>query len=294
MLILNAKNSTLTFQLDNGSLMKIKPGEVSQPFVPSLFQIQAILAMGTPDQIGIVLSSSYEMDLLRQMNGSMAYLKSSVQVARDELLNGKKIESPEVNVNIEAEKLKAEMDDKDKEIKVLQDRVKELETQLANSPAVELRQNLKVANEELTKVKSNLAEAGNKIDELTSTIADRDKSILDLTNEKGYVEQQLGEANRKVTDSVAANTDLTKKLEEANATIEELRKTSEVGPVQGVSEEVYSEVHTKLVAAEEEINKLKKDAVTLVDKYTQAKTTLTSVMEKFGITYNGTEFVKAE
>lgn len=295
MFIFNAKESTLAFKLDNGDLMKVMPGEASKQFVPSLFQLQAILAMGDPSEVAIILSSSYEMDLLRQLNGAVAYIKSSIQVAREELMEGKVIEEPEVNVNIEAEKLKATLADKDKEVNVLQDRVKELETELANSPANELTEKLKLSNEELTRTKSEVSELQSKLSNVESELINKEKELASSKTELDNVSRQLADANQKISDSVASSSSeieiLNQKLKQAEDRIVEFENAPKA---EGVNKDEFDAKVAELDAARKEIEQLQKDAVTIVDKYNQARTTLTSVMDKFGITYNGTEFVKAE
>jgi DNA repair exonuclease SbcCD ATPase subunit len=296
MQILNAKASTLVFKLDNGQVMQVQTGQTSQPFLASIYQIQSIINLGTPEEIGIIISSSYELDLMRQLNGSIAYLHNSEAEARKRLLEGKSAEEAAIpaEVNVEAEKMKAELNDKNKEIKVLQDKIKELESQLEASPAVELRNQLKVANEELVKTKSTYQELYEKYEQLNTTLSEKEKELKQVQMDKAQADQMLVEANNKLTSAVTSENekvnDLNTKLQEAETRIKELEGATP--QVVGVPQETHDATLAELETAKNEITQLKEDGAKIVENYKKAKDALVAVMEQFHIRYTGTEYVQ--
>lgn len=295
MQILNGKQSTINFRLDNGELLKVKPGEISKSFVPSVFQLQAILAMGNPEEIAIILSSSYEMSVLSQLNGSMAYLKANEQVARAAILEGKDLSSEVISSdNVEINQLKEKLVDKEKTISELTEELTKKSEELANSPIHEYKSQLDIKESEVSKLTDVVTQLNEKINKLTSEYNDKCNEVNQLIAKKEQSEIKLTELNNKLTSAVTSENekvnDLTTKLQEAETRIKELEDATpqEVG----VPQETYDETLAELESAKNEITQLKEDGAKIVENYKKAKDALVAVMEQFHIHYTGTEYVQ--
>lgn len=278
------------FKLDNGELMKVKSGELSRSFVPSVFQLQAIIAMGNPEEIAIILSSSYEMDVLRQLNGSIAYLQANEQVAREVLFNGKEPKTEVIPTdNVEILKLRETVADKDKTIGELTDALNEAKAELSNSPINEYANKLKLAEEKVAKSEQLISEVNSKLDEASKKNIDLLKEIDSLKLAKDESDAKLKDANDKLVALVndPEKAELTAKLKAANETIEKLSSQEQSGP----TTEEYNEQVNKVEVLTKENAQLKEDGAKVVENYKKAKDALVSVMQKFGISYENGEYV---
>lgn len=256
MQILNGKKSTLMFKLDNGELMQIAPGTLSKSFIPSAHQVQSILSLGSPNEIAIILSSSYEMTIMNQLNASFSYLQPNEKTAREFLFDGKE---PELDVvspeTAEILKLKEAALEKDKTINELTEALKKANEEIANSPLQEYMNKAKLAEEKVEKSETALNKLDAELKTANDKLIDSQRQISALTSKVAEAESKLKDANDKLVASVSA--------EDINA-----------------------------LKAENE--QLKKDGAIIVGNYNKAKDALVTVMKQFNISYVNGNYVMAD
>lgn len=87
MRILNASNHVISVMVDNGALITILPGRLSQVMIASTNIIQAAInSVKSNSQLGIIIGSSIELDIARKITGSIPFIYQSEKEAMKRLL----------------------------------------------------------------------------------------------------------------------------------------------------------------------------------------------------------------
>lgn len=228
MLVLNATTKVKSVMTDRGDLIQIGPGEFSRIIIASRNIIISAMNLGSPTEIGIVITGSYEMDIAKSITGCIPYLYTDQDEAKAKLLKA----DVDYKGNLNASKINAANEElirsKDEEILSLKTQLndckKELES-LLNSDQVRVElekqvesitKNLKTTVDERDRLKTQLQDSEDQIQSLT-------KTVNDLRSKSGSMTQDLAGANEMISK-------LTAQLDEvknSSATSAELEKVQD-------------------------------------------------------------------
>lgn len=228
MLVLNATTKVKSVMTDRGDLIQIGPGEFSRIIIASRNIIISAMNLGSPTEIGIVITGSYEMDIAKSITGCIPYLYTDQDEAKAKLLKA----DVDYKGNLNASKINAANEElirsKDEEISSLKtqldNRKKELES-LSNSDQVRVElekqvesitKNLKTTVDERDRLKTQLQDSEDQIQSLTKTVSE-------LRSKSGSMTQDLAGANEMISK-------LTAQLDEvknSSATSAELEKVQD-------------------------------------------------------------------
>ena len=228
MLVLNATTKVKSVMTDRGDLIQIGPGEFSRIIIASRNIIISAMNLGSPTEIGIVITGSYEMDIAKSITGCIPYLYTDQDEAKAKLLKA----DVDYKGNLNASKINAANEElirsKDEEISSLKTQLndckKELES-LLNSDQVRVElekqvesitKNLKATVDERDRLKTQLQDSEDQIQSLT-------KTVNDLRSKSGSMTQDLAGANEMISK-------LTAQLDEvknSSATSVELEKVQD-------------------------------------------------------------------
>lgn len=236
MKVLNATNRTISIMLDNGELMSIQPRQFSGTVIASKAIILSAIRAGNEKELGIVVSSSYELDIARQITGAVPFVYHSDREAEAKLLGDLPEEEklPESNLNplqITVDKLIIERDDLKKERDGLVEDKKKLEGEVA-----------------LLKTDAESSDHGRKIADLEKQLEVQSTRIQGLENDikdKDIQIESLTDKNNKLTGEVtkltSTNESLGKQVGELKLELEvkaeELEKAKQAQSSGGASED---------------------------------------------------------
>lgn len=228
MLVLNATTKVKSVMTDRGDLIQIGPGEFSRIIIASRNIIISAMNLGSPTEIGIVITGSYEMDIAKSITGCIPYLYTDQDEAKAKLLkadvdykgnlNASKINA--VNEELIKSKdeeilsLKTQLDNYKKELKSLlnSDQVRvELEKQVES-----ITKNLKTTVDERDRLKTQLQDSEDQIQSLT-------KTVNELRSKSGRMTQDLAGANEMIS-KLTAQLD---EIKNSSATSAELEKVQD-------------------------------------------------------------------
>lgn len=200
MVILNATRSVKSLISDSGSLITIKPGQLSQVMIASRNLIISAMKLGEPDQIGIIISGSYEMDISKTITGAIPYLYTNVNEAKNKLLDP--------NINYEegsvATNLNAELAKKNQEIEKLKEELQSKKSTNENSKSNALVTEFNTLQSKYNSLMSERNALEDAKKKATKEIEDLNNKLNDLRNSNGSLTQELS----------AVNTNYSKILEE--------------------------------------------------------------------------------
>jgi chromosome segregation ATPase len=317
MQVFNAKRSTVTIPLDNGEIIQVHPGQCSRPFVGTAAILMSVINSGAPNEIGVIVSSSYELDLIRQVSASMEYLFQSESDARAKLMEGKDL-TPKVSDNpyaVEMQKFQEKYDNLKRDYTTLEDQYNKLVTSKdSNDEITRLKRELSAANEDAAQLRNTISTLNAEKDELVFTITDKDKLIASGQENINTLSAQVADLQSKLDaelnkdeldpEQVAEGTLLVKGLKVKIQDLEdELARAAESSaePLSAEDKaklEAYPTLVAKVTSLNDEnsslnaeISSMKSDASSLYEKYNAAKSTVMQLMDKFGISYVDGEYV---
>ena len=228
MLVLNATTKVKSVMTDRGDLTQIGPGEFSRIIIASRNIIISAINLGSPTEIGIVITGSYEMDIAKSITGCIPYLYTDQDEAKAKLLKA----DVDYKGNLNASKINAANEElirsKDEEISSLKTQLndckKELES-LLNSDQVRVElekqvesitKNLKTTVDERDRLKTQLQDSEDQIQSLT-------KTVNELRSKSGSMAQDLAGAN----DMISKLTEQLNQAKANSANLEELEKVQD-------------------------------------------------------------------
>lgn len=228
MLVLNATTKVKSVMTDRGDLIQIGPGEFSRIIIASRNIIISAMNLGSPTEIGIVITGSYEMDIAKSITGCIPYLYTDQDEAKAKLLKA----DVDYKGNLNASKINAVNEEliksKDEEILSLKTQLdnckKELES-LLNSDQVRVElekqvesitKNLKTTVDERDRLKTQLQDSEDQIQSLT-------KTVNELRSKSGSMTQDLAGANEMIS-KLTAQLD---EIKNSSATSAELEKVQD-------------------------------------------------------------------
>lgn len=228
MLVLNATTKVKSVMTDRGDLIQIGPGEFSRIIIASRNIIISAMNLGSPTEIGIIITGSYEMDIAKSITGCIPYLYTDQDEAKAKLLKA----DVDYKGNLNASKINAVNEEliksKDEEILSLKTQLdnckKELES-LLNSDQVRVElekqvesitKNLKTTVDERDRLKTQLQDSEDQIQSLT-------KTVNELRSKSGSMTQDLAGANEMIS-KLTAQLD---EIKNSSATSAELEKVQD-------------------------------------------------------------------
>lgn len=255
MLILNATTKVKSVMTDRGDMIQIMPGEVSRVIIASRNIVLSAMDLGSPSEVGIIISGSYEMDIAKSITGVVPYLYTDEAEAKSKLIDP----SIEYKGNLNSSKVNLQNETiikaKDKEIEALELKLKETKEELtAALKSDQFKEDLESRIEDLSRI---LKTTSTERDRLASQMKDLEDQVetmtpklAELRKENGTKIQDLAGANEMInTLSVELNelkaqldSDIVKDLEEAVKKLEEKEVT-------------ISELNSKVESLEEDLLK---------------------------------------
>lgn len=243
MFIVNATSKVQNLMTDRGEIIKIMPGKESVMFIASENLIKGAIKLGNPNEIGVVISSSYELEIAKKISAAIPYLYTDLREAKAKLIDPSKdytiknTASNEVilrqqvlnvtNKNNELIKELAEVkqqlaavsqsDQFNKLNDIIAEKTKLQETQ--NKRIKELETQLKTANENEQKARLDASEANTKLTETTKSLENAHIEVGQLKSQVAQYENDL--KSMPSQDEIANNQ---KSLLEANSKVAELGK----------------------------------------------------------------------
>jgi Chromosome segregation ATPases len=246
MQIVNAKKSTLTFIMQNGTVVSIPPMDVSGVFLATEEIVRTMIISNNPDEIGIVIGNTFEYDIAKRNSGCLPYLYNTVEEAKSKLFEGKDISmtAPPKSAK-EVDGLRLEIGKKEETIKDLKRKVKGLEEALQsagdtqetaapgiesdtilelNSKVEELTRDLKIKTKDLDSHKVTISKLDESVTKLNQKLDSKETEILKLkqkieageviVEKSKLIEKELREAGDAVSTH---NTKLEKTLKKLMA-----------------------------------------------------------------------------
>jgi chromosome segregation ATPase len=260
MQILNATKVVKSILTPQNQLISIQPGQLSEPTIASSALIGAAIKLGTEKEIGIILTTSYEMEQARKVSASIPYLYTEVEEAKSKLLDPSIDYLGTINatrVNMEKDKI---IEDKNQQIATLESEVKDLKEQLRINSGEALKSELEAKLAKLdAEYKSLMIESQRK----DTRIKEYEDQINDLNSSLNKVRADLGNASQNIPV-------MQKQLDENDKTITSLR------------DEVAA-TKSSLYHAEEELGKTREALTESVNKIEEMKSTFNSICAQFGI-----------
>lgn len=209
MIVLNATKQVKSLMTDRGDFINIEPGSESRLVIATRNMIIGAMKLGSPMEIGIIISGSYEFEIAKSITGSTPYLYTDVDEAKAKLLD------PNIDYkqNINADKINYQSQEQIKEMTVemegLKSTIQELKNKLKTatesdeSARVESERKYKdlegkfiKVQEERDRIKSQLAESQDQVSNLTGNLNSIRKEYEDT---KGYYAE-----TQKVVDKLTA------------------------------------------------------------------------------------------
>lgn len=221
MKVINAKKGVLLFPLGNEQMIQVAPGKLSENFIADANVIRSLIIGNRPEEVGFILSSSYELDIARNVTGCIPYIYNTDEEAIEKLIKGRDFTPTPNNPAKALDGLKLEIARRDDTISNLNKEIEEKDAQLAellksqkpniekidslSKEKVNLEANVKNLEKVTADLKTELESANTKsksqdseIKSLKSTIATKDSMIQQLQSEK----QQLIDEGNKTLKSV--------------------------------------------------------------------------------------------
>lgn len=281
MFILNATKFSKSLMTENGTIISVAPGEVSQLMIASRNMVIAAMKLGNPQEIGIILNGSYEMDLVKQITGAVPYLYTDIAEAKSKLIDP----SIDYKGHLESNKANLVLEDKVKtlteENSLLKNQISNLENELKLANASDLKLELENRVGELEKVNKDLLVDKNRIsDQLTQAndlIKTQSESLNNLRKENGDRMQEM-----------ASQSDMINKLSEKVKSLElelENEKKNEVAitPDMQAKLDSYDDLESKVKEDESLISSLKSNLSDASNLIESMKTDFNKACSKFGL-----------
>jgi myosin heavy subunit len=276
MLILNATTQVKSVMTDSGDLITILPGQLSRMIIASKNLIISAINLGTPQEIGVILNTSYELTIAQGITGSTPYLYTDQNEAIAKLIDPSMNYQSELNTNKVNHENEFNLIAKDKEIEGLRKEVANLTAQLEAS------------------------KTDTKIEDLQAQMAKDAKTLIDTQSERDRLKSQLTEAQDTIKELTDKNNSLTTDLSNRTNEVRALSKTN-----QNLSDKILdmeknapkpSDLEAKvnealekdkiIVQKDQKIEELKGSLQESVDQIEAMKKSFNEACAKFNITRN--------
>jgi chromosome segregation ATPase len=300
MIIINATKIVKTILTSNGDIMTIEPGGKSELTVASGYLIRAAMKLGDPNEIGIVIDGSYEMQIASQITGSAPYLYTDINEAMHKLIDPNVDYTAKLDNSKNVLQLQDELAGKNAEIKKLQAEIGELNSRLTLAEASDLKADLekqvRTLETEVKDLTSDKLRLQKQLEESQDQVAKNTETLNQIRQQVGEKDQLISQLNAQIKDltskvennksdeivsELEAVTKENASLKESLAKWENDYSIAEADHKKAI--ENYEEVAKKLEKSEEArqaaLNNLKEAAETIDNM----KTSFNAACEKFGL-----------
>jgi chromosome segregation ATPase len=246
-----------------GDLITIQPGQLSAPTIASKALIGAAIKLGSEKEIGIIITTSYEMEQARLVSASVPYIYTEVDEAKSKLLDPSIDYLGTLNatkINYQNEKILIEKED---EITSLKTKVSELEEQLKLASGQALKTELE---SKLAKCEADYKQLLVEVSRKDTRIKEYEDQINSLNSNLNKVRADLGAAQQNLPT-------LQKKLDENDVTIQNLNNE-----VASLKSELFKKTEESRTVSEN-----LREATETIDSM---KSTFNGICSKFGIIKN--------
>lgn len=287
MFILNASTTVKSIMQSNGQLISIEPGKVSQIIIASRNVIISAIKMGSPDEVGLILNGSFEVEVAKTITAAIPYLYTDIDEAKAKLLKA----DVDYKGNLNAAKInlatEAELKKKDEEIKKLTAQVKDLIDQLANANDLnkiktDLQTRLEDAESNLVKVKSANTKLDTQLKDSQDSIESLTNKCNDLQKSNGSMSQELIGLNKAVEDLTAEKKQLTDELDilksNSSSSIEDADKLQK--QIEDLTSKLEDSVKAE-AAANDKVTALNKSNEELKSNLEDASKTIDNMKSEF-------------
>lgn len=264
MQILNATQSVKCVMTDRGDLISIPPGELSPMVIASRNLVISAIQLGSPSQIGIVVSGSYETEIISKITGAVPYIYGSIEEAKAKLIDPTINYAPVVTESINTTKLQLMIDERDVQIRGLEDEIVELNSKIAT---LESNDRIGELEGDIQKFRSEITELNADKVRLQGMNTELNEQINSLTQNLNSVRSELG----KRTQEQAAQSEMINKLTEQNNELTMKLNSASEGSSKELSE------------ATELIESLKANLKESVDQIDSMKASFNAACQKFNL-----------
>jgi chromosome segregation ATPase len=287
MQILNATTQVKSVMTDRGDFITINPGEISKLIIASRNIIIGTMKLGTPSEVGIIISGSYEFEIASSITGSTPYIYTDLEEAKSKLLDP----SIDYKSNLNTSKLNKANEElirqNEEVINDLNNQIKKLKADLKDASSVnesqlveserkykDLESKFINVQTERDRLKSQLTESQDQVSNLTENLNSLRK---EYSNNRSYYDEA-----QKTIDSLSAQlkvmTDEKSKLQSEVDDLKSNMESIESKPDIPVTE---SEEYKKLQSENQDLKSNLKDATDTIEAM---KSKFNSACEKFRIT----------
>jgi chromosome segregation ATPase len=300
MIIINATKIVKTILTSNGDIMTIEPGGKSELTVASGYLIRAAMKLGDPNEIGIVIDGSYEMQIASQITGSAPYLYTDINEAMHKLIDPNVDYTAKLDNSKNVLQLQDELAGKNAEIKKLQAEIGELNSRLTLAEASDLKADLekqvRTLETEVKDLTSDKLRLQKQLEESQDQVAKNTETLNQIRQQVGEKDQLISQLNAQIkdltskvennkSDEIVAELEAVTKenasLKESLAKWENDYSIAEADHKKAIED--YEEVAKKLEKSEEArqaaLSNLKEAAETIDNM----KTSFNAACEKFGL-----------
>lgn len=237
MRILNATKSVKTLMSDIGTLITVKPGELSAVMIASRNLITSAMKLGEPNEIGIIVSGSYELDITKTISGAVPYLYTDENEAISKLIDPNINYKEGLKKNLADTELKLAIKEKDDEILLHKGRIKSLESEI----------------EKLKSDKSNAALV-TEFNTLQSKYNALQAEKMSLDSQNKESKDEMENLNKKLSELRESNGSLSQELSAINSAYSKLVEEKKL-----VDDELAILKSNQQSNDSEEVDKLKND-----------------------------------
>lgn len=206
MKVLNASRRTISLMMDNGQILNVAPGELTEMFIASRGAIIAAMNAGSMTEIGIILGGTYEQGISQSVTGCQPYCYLSETEAKARLLDptidykAPMEQMQSSNLKAEILDLQNQLSDRIKDIEILKNKLADSESEIkslksdstTNLQIRELMDKEKTYKEQITKLQSTNEGLQTNYDDMKSNC---DKLIIEKDALEGKVKTLSSELN---------------------------------------------------------------------------------------------------
>lgn len=279
MQILNATTQVKSVMTDRGDFITINPGEISRLIIASRNLIIGTMKLGTPSEIGIIISGSYEFDIAASITGSTPYIYSDLQEAKSKLLDP----SIDYKANLNTAKVNHANEElikqKDQRIEEYKKQIKDLESQIEDAKKTG-EDNLVENQRKYKELEGRFVDVQKERDRIKSQLQEAQDQVSNLNENLNTVRKESSSNKNYYTKSQEMVDNLTSQLNAMTADRDKYK--SEVEKIQGELDTLKSNQAQIVPPTEsDEYKKLQSEYDNLKSNLKDASDTIENMKNKF-------------
>lgn len=284
MFILNATKEVKSIMSDNGVIVSVGPGEVSQLIIASKNQIRAAMNLGSPKEVGIILDGSYDLALAKDISGAQPYLYTDIEEAKAKLIDPSIDYKAKLAGTLEINVLRGQLESKELDLKAKDAMIATLQANIDKLKAEDVKIELENKVREL---EGRFHEAESDKLRLNSQLKDTQEQLRLINDTVSGLRKEVGDKDQEL---VSINKLLQEKVEKLTTVEQQLanQASEKVDLSEYVSKEEYSRLEaelTKKIAELTHTNDTYKESLQEASNTIEAmKSSFNEACEKFSIT----------